>query len=253
MVFSLILSVGLPIGLCIFIRKKKRADFSPLLIGIAVFIMFAMTLEQMLHAVVLSSPAGDVILNNIFLYGIYGGLAAAIFEEVGRFVSMKFFLKTQMSRENAMMYGVGHGGAEAVFLVGMSCINNLSTATMINGGSIQAMMDTVPAEQQAAVFESISTLWTTPSYQFFLAGVERVFAIVLQIALSVLVYEAVKYGKMKFLALAMAIHFTVNCVAVIATRMMPLVMVEVLVCLMTAGAVYLVYRIYKKDESGELA
>ena len=89
MVISLLLSVGLPIFLCIFIYKKTKAWVPAFFIGCGIFVGFAMILEQICHAIVLT-VTGSVIRDNIWLYAIYGGLAAALFEECGRWIAMKF-------------------------------------------------------------------------------------------------------------------------------------------------------------------
>ena len=112
MVISLLLSVGLPIFLGIFIYKKTKAWVPAFFIGCGIFVGFAMILEQICHAIVLT-VTGDVIRDNIWLYAIYGGLAAALFEECGRWIAMKFCLKKHLTRENALMYGAGHGGIGA--------------------------------------------------------------------------------------------------------------------------------------------
>lgn len=104
MVISLLLSVGLPIFLCIFIYKKTKAWVPAFFIGCGIFVGFAMILEQICHAIVLT-VTGSVIRDNLWLYAIYGGLAAALFEECGRWIAMKFCLKKHLTRENALMYG----------------------------------------------------------------------------------------------------------------------------------------------------
>ena len=49
-------------------------------------------------------------------------------------------------------------------------------------------------------YQQLKALWELPAYQFYLGGVERISAIVLQICLSVLVYKAVKTENKKFWA-----------------------------------------------------
>ena len=133
MVISLLLSVVLPIFLGIFIYKKTKAWVPAFFIGCGIFVGFAMILEQICHAIVLT-VTGSAIRDNIWLYAIYGGLAAALFEECGRWIAMKFCLKKHLTRENALMYGAGHGGIEAFLILGMSSMSNLLTAAMINDG-----------------------------------------------------------------------------------------------------------------------
>lgn len=76
MVFSLIIVFGLPIALIIIVHKKTHAKITACLIGGGVFIAFAMILEQILHRIVFGA-AGTLLQENIVLYALYGGLAAA--------------------------------------------------------------------------------------------------------------------------------------------------------------------------------
>ena len=88
---SMLLSMGIPVGLLIYGKVKKDAKFSSFFIGAGTFFVFAMVLEQILHMVVLGGVPD--IQNNIWMYGLYGAAAAAVFEETGRFVAMKFLMK----------------------------------------------------------------------------------------------------------------------------------------------------------------
>ena len=244
MVISLLLSVGLPIFLCIFIYKKTRAWVPAFFIGCGIFVGFAMILEQICHAIVLMLT-GSVLQDNIWLYGLYGGLAAALFEETGRWIAMKFCLKKHLTRENALMYGAGHGGIEAFLILGLSSMSNLLTAAMINGGLMEKTMTALEPAQQELTYQQLSVLWTTPAYQFYLAPVERMIAIALQIGLSVLVYSAVKTGKKLHLAAAFGIHFAVDFLTVICASMIPTWVLElgllVVVAVICAAVYKLVY------------
>ena len=244
MVISLLLSVGLPIFLCIFIYKKTKAWVPAFFIGCGIFVGFAMILEQICHAIVLT-VTGSVIRDNIWLYGIYGGLAAALFEESGRWIAMKFCLKKHLSCENALMYGAGHGGIEAFLILGLSSMSNLLTAAMINGGLMEKTMTALELAQQEISYNQLSVLWTTPAYQFYLAPVERISAIALQIALSILVFSAVKTGKKLHLAAAFGIHFAVDFLTVVCASTIPTWALElgllVVVAVICAAVYKLVY------------
>lgn len=214
MVFSFLVSVGLPIALMIIAYKKYKANILHFFIGCAIFVVFALVLESIMHQVVFSAT-GTLITGNVFLYALYGGLAAALFEETGRFVAMKFFMKKDLNKQNALMYGIGHGGIEAIMLVGMTYISNLLSAVMINSGLLANSMALLDEETQITSFNQIKVLWETPAWHFYMAGVERVAAIVLQIALSVLVYRAVKEKCGRFWLIAFLIHFAVDFITVV--------------------------------------
>ena len=245
MVVSLLLSVVLPIFLCVFIHKKTKAWVPAFFIGCGIFVGFAMILEQILHMVVLTAT-GSVLQDNIWLYGIYGGLAAALFEETGRWIAMKFCLKKHLTRENALMYGAGHGGIEAFLILGLSSMSNLLTAAMINGGLMEKTMTALEPAQQELTYQQLSVLWTTPAYQFYLAPVERMIAIALQIGLSVLVYSAVKTGKKLHLAAAFGIHFAVDFLTVVCASAIPTWALELGLLVVVAGICAAIYKLLYK-------
>ena len=215
-------------------------------IGAATFFLFAMVLEQILHAVVLG-VGGERITGNIWIYGLYGGLAAGLFEEVGRFVAMRFAMKKQLSLPNALMYGVGHGGIEAILIVGLASVSNLVTSIMINAGTLEASLGALDQATKEATLTQLSALWTTPSYQFFLSGIERIVAVTLHIALSVLVFQAVKLGKKRYWFLAFAIHVGVDFATVIAANYLNLVLVEVMLAVLVAGVVVLTVSLCRRN------
>ena len=245
-IFSLCISIALPVVLLIVVHKKTKARMAMAVIGAATFFLFAMVLEQILHAVVLG-VGGERITGNIWIYGLYGGLAAGLFEEVGRFVAMRFAMKKQLNLPNALMYGVGHGGIEAILIVGLASVSNLVTSIMINAGTLEASLGALDQATKEATLTQLSALWTTPSYQFFLSGIERIVAVTLHIALSVLVFQAVKLGKKRYWFLAFAIHVGVDFATVIAANYLNLVLVEVMLAVLVAGVVALTISLCKKN------
>ena len=156
---------------------------------------------------------------------------------------MKFCLKKHLTRENALMYGAGHGGIEAFLILGMSSMSNLITAAMINGGLMEKTMTVLDAAQQEVTYSQLSVLWTTPVYQFYLAPVERISAIALQIALSILVYSAVKTGKKLYLAAAFGIHFAVDFLTAVCASAIPTWALELGLLVVVAAICVAVYRL----------
>ena len=192
MVVSLILCVAAPVALCILLKRKTGAKLSDMLLGAVTFVIFAMFLEQMLH-LAMSAVFGEKLTGNLWLSALYGGAAAAVFEEFGRLVAMKYFLGSQLEKENALMYGVGHGGVEALFVGGLTCVSNLATSAMVNGGKLESALAGLDEAARATSMATVSQLWTLPAYLFYMVGVERLIALTLQICLSYLVYRAVQY------------------------------------------------------------
>lgn len=250
MAVSLIVSVGLPIALCIIVCKKTKARISSFFIGAATFVLFAMILESLMHQVVLGAT-GNAISGNIWLYALYGGLAAGIFEETGRYLAMKLCMKKTLDKPNAILYGVGHGGIEAILLVGLTYVNNLVIAVMINSGQAPMLLaaygsnDTLYQQVQA----QLMAIATAPFWQFYMAGVERISAIIAHICLSYLVYLAVKERKVWYYLLAILLHFLMDAMAVVTAKYLPTILVEIFLLLYSGVFGYIVWRMYHRGSA----
>lgn len=243
MIFSLAVSFGLPIGLFLYLWRKKKASFFSFATGLLIFLVFALFLESMAHSIVLSAT-GNLITGNVFLYALYGALMAALFEETGRFLGIKYIMRNQLTKENAWMYGVGHGGIEAMFLLGITSINNLANAMMINDGSMTSMLESLDQTSRETAVQGLSVLWETPASLFFAAGFERIIAIFLQIALSILIYQAVKEKSGRWYWVAFGVHFAVDFVAVLLANV-SVAAAEVVMAAMTVAAVWYAAKMYR--------
>lgn len=243
MVCTLLISTVVPIAAFIIaaVKWKGRARISSFFIGAATFIVFALILERILHAVVLGAT-GTMIAGNIWLYALYGGLAAGLFEETGRFLAMKFCMKKTLNRENAILYGIGHGGIEAILIVGLTYVNNLIYSALINSGSLTSVLAAYDGKTQAALLQQLSALGTTPSIHFYLAGLERIGAMLLHIVLSYLVYLAVKNGAPKYYALSIFLHAFLNAAIVIISSKISVVLTEIAFIIVILLLAFLLYR-----------
>lgn len=249
-VFNILVSIAIPVGLAIVLKKKYNTSLKVFFVGCAVWFLFAMVLEQFLHVAVLASPAGAAIQGNIWLMALYGGLAAGVFEETGRLIAMKTILKkNQDNSYNSLMYGAGHGGFEAFFILGFAMLNNLIYSIIINNNQTDVLLASLDDAGKDQVYASIASLINTPSAAFLVGSVERVLAVLLHIALSVLVWIAVVKGKKALFPLAIFIHFLVDTVAVITSRLgMNMVLVEVIIFVMSALTAVLALHLWKKEK-----
>lgn len=208
-IFSLLVSLLLPIGLIIYARKRYSVYFSTIAVGALIFIIFALVLESILHTYVLKlNPVTKAVMENPWIYAIYGSLAAGIFEESGRLAVFKFFLKKQHQWKDGFAYGIGHGGIEAIILAGLTAINNLIYSLLINKGTFDALVGSKLPSQTAEQLKNslINTQWSL----FFISGIERCFAIAIQIGLSILVIYAVRNRNYIYYLLAILIHALID-------------------------------------------
>lgn len=189
-----ILCILFPILVLLYLRKKEKLDLKPFFTGMIIFFVFALVLEQILHYIVL----GSSLVENPIVFGLYGALAAGIFEETGRFVAFKTILKDKHEWKDGIAYGIGHGGIEAMLLGGVPSII-LVINCLVNSDSIAA---------GANVSATLIGL------------VERIFAFGIQLGLSMVVLYAIRYRKNIFFVLAILLHALVDFPAVLYQKQM---------------------------------
>ena len=251
---SLVISAALPVGLCIYFRRSKNASLFPFFIGCAVMILSAFVLESLAHRCILSSKAGEVIAGNIWLYGLYGGAMAGLFEETGRFIAFKTILRNHRDNNaNALMYGVGHGGIEAFVILGITSINNIIYSVLINTGRTEVLTAPLAGDMQKQVEAAIHALITTPSWYFLIGGVERILAVILQISLSVLVwFAAKKKNRIYYYPLAIVLHLIVDAGAVILSgRNVSPLLIEGLVAAFVVLSVLIAGMVWQVNAGGD--
>ncbi|MBO4340685.1 MAG: YhfC family intramembrane metalloprotease [Bacteroidales bacterium] len=233
MAVAALLGFAVPVLLALWLVRKFNIHWQTILIGAGTFIVFALVLESILHQVVLKGPYGTQLMSNVWYYALYGGLAAGLFEETGRFLSMKILLRREPSSAlPGLGYGAGHGGIEMLIIFGVSMISNLLMSVMINNGQADVLTAKVPEESLAQVQAQFAALQGLGAGTIAIGLWERISALVLQLGLSMLVWTAVRRGG-KWLWLfpaAILLHALVDAAAVVLSKSVGMVAVEIVVC-----------------------
>ena len=233
--FTLAFSFALPIGLMLWFRKRG-GKWTAFLTGAVAFILFTLVLESALHNLLFLTPLWAVLQSNIWLYGLYGGLAAGVFEETGRLLAFKLFLKKEREPITALSYGIGHGGAETILLVGLTMVNNLVLAAAVFAGGTT----------DPAVLELAEQLAATPAGMFLWAAFERFGAIILHLSLSVLVFAAVKEpGKKWLFPAAIFLHAAADFIAVVSNAYLPVAATEIIALVFAVMATLFARTVYR--------
>ena len=248
MAVNAILGFAIPIFLAWWAVKKHNAKLSTILIGAATFIVFALVLESLVHKLVLAGDRGAAIQGKVLYYALYGGLMAGLFEETGRFLSMKYLLKKEPTETKpGVSYGLGHGGVEMLIIFGFSMISVLTMAVMINAGQTDALLAKTPEASQAALTAQFEQLKSTSAGTYLYGLWERLSAITLHLGLSILVWAAVRKGG-KWLWLfpaAILLHALVDALAVILSKSASILVIELIVmalAIAVAGLAWLIAR-----------
>lgn len=230
-----------------------KSGLKPILVGAGMFLLFAMVLEQILHFFILKqNPVTSAFFTNHLAYAAYGGLAAGIFEETGRLVGFRFLLKKPGRWEQGLSYGIGHGGAEVIYIGGVlavSQISNIYYSILIDNGNFGQLLKAAQGiPLQLSSLETLrQQLTSAPSWEFLMGGMERVFALAIQLALSLLVFYAVAKHRTLFYILAILIHAVVDSTSsYMALEGVPVLIIEGVIALYAVLALLFIILTKKK-------
>lgn len=208
MVLTLLICFGLPVTLLIFLHKKEQISIKAVLVGVSVFLISQVFIRIPILNYVSAMEWYQQMASNIFLLAVFLSVTAGLFEETGRYLGFRFPLKKYLSWKNAVAFGIGHGGIEAIVLTGFTYINNLIYSLSINNGSYENSIAPLLGPEAAAFIRD--QLVSLPPYMYLVAGLERAFTVFIHIALSLVVLSAVVRGRKIYLILAVLLHALVN-------------------------------------------
>lgn len=201
------------------VKNKGKGVWKAFVLGAAGFVLLQMIIRMpILNIVSLIPGFGTFVAEYYVVYCLILAMTAALFEVVARFGVAKI-LQKKINYEQGVAAGLGHGGIEAILIVGMTYINNLLYAIMINTGSFAQTIEAVAATDTTGTAEAQllaiqASLVEAPSYLFYLAGYERVLTVIFHTAMSLLVcYLVYKKKAVLGVSIAFVAHFLVDFIA----------------------------------------
>lgn len=218
MVVTLLICMVVPIvALIVYaVKNKGKGVWLAWFIGAAGFFVMQIIIRTPILSL-LSLNEGFVKFANDYyiVYVLILAFTAALFEVVARFVGA-LILKKKQCYEVAVGAGLGHGGIEAMFLIGMTYVNNLLYSVMINTGAFDAMVEStaqmgVDAQTLQALWDVKKSLVETAPSMFILAGYERILTMIVHVAMTVLVFYFVYKKKSVIgIVLCLLIHTLID-------------------------------------------
>ena len=254
LVITIILMIAIPVAFLVFWRRKHReqTNIGYLIAGAIGFIVSARMLELGVHyfCIMADNPVSRFINGSTVAYVLYGTMMAGVFEECGRFIVLRYIMKKNRTRENAVMYGIGHGGIEVLAVVLPTMIIYLVIAVLFSKGDVESALGTLKITEQTAA-SALPSIHAAASFNFalmFLNVIERLFAMLIHIGLTIIVYYGIVNSRNAYLPVAILLHMMMDTLAALYQRgVVPLWTVEVWVGLWTAITAIIAVRLYRKS------
>ncbi len=183
MLFAGLAMMALPIVATVLTRRALHFRWGTVAAGALAFVA-----SQAIHVPLLRwvfpSPAWPLWQSCAYL-----GLAAALCETATRYVSLRALGARRFA--DGVGVGLGHGGIES-FLLGL----------LVLLAGLARLPVAVPPTAGPALVAAGPTWW----FQAFMPVGERAMTMTLHVALSLLVQQAVRFGRWRWVALAVAMH-----------------------------------------------
>lgn len=196
LLFVVLICFAVPVAGMFVVRKKYQGKWGIFLAGALTFFVSQICLRIPLLQLALPRFAWYYALQlNVWYFGLFLGITAALFEEGGRWLVMRFLKrlgKLSPGLGNGLAFGLGHGGIEAALLVGLNALVILVMTVMRAGLS--------PLDAGIA----------------FAGGVERLLTLAFHVGASLIVMYGIATGRQgRYLFLAFLLHALVDAAAVI--------------------------------------
>ena len=253
LIITAVLMAAVPVLFFIFWRRKhpQKTRLSWLLAGMAGFLVSARVLELGVHyfCIIRDNPVSRLINGNTAAFVLYGTVMAGVFEECGRHLILKYILKKNRTRENAVLYGIGHGGIEILAVVLPLIITYLAIAILFSSGNTENALSTlkITEETAKAALPSVQEAAAFDYARMALYVLERIIAMLFHIGLTVIVFYGVVSGKKAWLPLAVLLHMLGDTFPALYQRgLLSLWAVEVWGAFWAAVIVFIAARLYRQ-------
>ncbi len=244
---SVLLMILTPVLLAVLLRRRFSVPWFLFLVGAATFIgsqIVHLPLNEWLADVGLLPATGSLAGPPLWQTALILGLSAGLCEELARTVGYAL-LRHWRRFEDGLMLGLGHGGIEAMVFGGVQVAAMVTSLLSLQGVDLATL--NLSADQLAAATRQMDMLNRSPLWAA-LPFVERCFAMVIHVMLSIFVWRAFAQRKAWYVSLAIVYHAAFDAVAVYVAQQTESVVIiyGTMVLLMAPGLIWL-WRIWRKE------
>ena len=248
---TVLLMFAIPVIFLIYwrMKHKEQTKIGWLLAGAAGFLVSARVLELGVHyiCILADNPVSRFINGSTLAFVLYGTVMAGVFEECGRYIILKYIMKKNRTRENAVLYGIGHGGIEILAVILPSMILYLVVAILFSQGNVQEALKQLKITEESAA-AALTSVQAAAAFDYALMAMnvmERLLAMLLHMGLTVIVFYGVISAKKGCLPLAILLHMAMDTFPALYQRgAVPLWTVEIWAALWTAIVVFIAAKLY---------
>jgi uncharacterized membrane protein YhfC len=259
----IIVSLGqilIPLGLGYWAKRRFNVSWKVFGLGAMFFIAV-----QIVHTpLVLLTQTGLASYLQGFLgqlavmavIAVYLGVLAGIFEEPARYIVFRHVFprrKVKLNKKNALMFGLGWGGIESVFVAAVLLMTMFSymTAVPLTDQDIQSMNDEyyggmLTQQQLDAMKVQNDALLNLAPTDLVPSLLERMMSIAVHVGFTMMIFSAVVFRRKLLLLLAVIWHAALDFLAVFTAFLYGLWTAESIVLAFALMALVYTRHVWKK-------
>jgi uncharacterized membrane protein YhfC len=246
--FGIFLVLFVVIGLGVYLTRKFNLGWRLYWIGAALFVVaqifhipFNLLLDRLFENGVLPLPPDryQLIFSAILL-----GLSAGLFEEVTRYLGMRWWAKDARSWSRGLLFGAGWGGMEAIIFFVVIMLLNYVIFMALRSVDLTTMLS---PEQLIPLQQGLDLFWGVSWFDSLLGALERLLVLPIQISFTILVLQVFLRRQSRWLWFAIGWHALLDAVAVISVRQWGAYATEAILAIFTVLSIAMIFLLRGKE------
>jgi uncharacterized membrane protein YhfC len=248
-----LIAVAIPIIVSIYLVRKYRLEWRFLWLGLIAFVVvtvlstgYQLLVDKFFNTYVLAELSYS---GQILFVALSQGLSIGVIVELSRYALLHWWGKEDTRNVAGLLFGAGYGGV-ALVNVGLKIILIFVTAVSAIGVSDLTTIG-VPLEEVETYQQQFQAYWSQPMHEPFVLVLEFFLLFAIQLALSLLVMQAVTRKQIRWLWIAMGVDALItgllNYLGKISSQNILLILVTLLAML----GMTLIYRVLKSEGANQ--
>ncbi len=239
--FAILVTIGFPIVVAIWLNKQLAVPWRVITYGALAYFIVQALITLIFNGLIAMIEAGTITIAEPFLVPFQLALSiffGALLGVLIRWAGMKYLKENLQNLESAYGIGVGFGGIESILRVGLPLL--VTFITMLSNINI----DPQTTNLDPAIVEQLEALWAVPFYVPLAGSLERLAALVMHIAVTILILQVFKSQNGLWLIGAVGLEIMVNgLIAGLSEAGVDFGWVILLSIALMIGNLYLVFRL----------
>ncbi len=187
MMFAVLVGFIVPAAAAWIASAKLKTRISPIVIGISGYIISALFLRSTFLSVLSGTAFFVSLRENELLYQLFLAVTLVLFEELVRYLLLRFVFGKRASDEYAVSFGISWGAVECIITLGLFYFSYYMVGRTLNAGNFDVLTDAELADLK----DGVAYLATMSPLSIVLDIIKALAGIIMQVFYSFVLMRGV--------------------------------------------------------------